>query len=120
MRRYSVANFRAAWWARHAARRTERTLRRQGLDRALELRPPPALPYEAERGVRAALRRTEDTCLVESIVLQCWYKAHGRPRDLIVGVTEPGEEFRAHAWLEGDEPQSEPFHELLRLPAPSG
>src|SRR6266576_3187187 len=110
MRRYSVANLRAAVWAWTAARRTDRRLRKHGLDSALPLPPPPALPREAERGVRAALRRTEDTCLVESIVLQRWFAAHGEPRDLIVGVSDPTDEFRAHAWLDGDEPHADgPF-----------
>jgi Transglutaminase-like superfamily len=70
--------------------------------------------------VRAALRRRGDTCLVNSIVLQSWYAAHGEPRDLIVGVTEPGDAFKAHAWLEGDSPHGDgPFLELLRRPPPT-
>ena len=68
--------------------------------------------------MRAVLRRTEDTCLVRSIVLQRWYAAHGEPRDLIIGVTSPDDEFEAHAWLE-DEPVDERFRELLRRPPPS-
>jgi hypothetical protein len=68
--------------------------------------------------VRAVLRRRGESCLVRSIVLQAWYAAHGEPRDLIVGVTEPGGGFAAHAWLEGEAPHgSEPFDELLRRPA---
>src|SRR5437763_701391 len=118
MRRYSVANFRGAWWAWRAARRTDRHLRSKGLDAALSPPAPPSLPADAVRGVRAVLRRTEDTCLVESIVLQRWHAAHGEPRDLIVGVTDPSSEFRAHAWLDGDPPHGEPFRELLRRPAP--
>jgi hypothetical protein len=47
------------------------------------------------------LRRTQETCLVNSIVLQAWEAAHGRRRDLVVGITGP-DRFRAHAWLEGD------------------
>jgi transglutaminase superfamily protein len=99
--------------------------------------------------VRAALRRSGASCLVSAIVLQAWEAAHGRRRDLIVGVAW-GEGFHAHAWLEGDRPppashaleadisraelgaelretvpagagqDGEPeFHELLRRPAPS-
>jgi hypothetical protein len=118
MGRFSTPNLRAAWWAWWSARRTERNLRRYGLDGALELRPPPPLPAEAERGVRAALRRTEETCLVRSIVLQRWYAAHAEPRDLIIGVTSPDDEFQAHAWLEGEQVEAEgPFRELLRRPA---
>jgi Transglutaminase-like superfamily len=67
--------------------------------------------------VHAALRRRGDTCLVRSIVLQAWLGAHGDAPDLIIGVKAPGEEFGAHAWLEGEPPHGDgPFHELLRLP----
>ncbi len=93
------------------------------------------------------LRRRGESCLVKAIVLQAWQAAHGRRRDLIVGVTDPAG-FEAHAWLEGDPrhtdagvdtsqlglvgraealdagddhapPDRRPFHELLRRPAPS-
>jgi hypothetical protein len=117
--RITRANLRAAWWALRAASATRRGLARGGLDDALPAPPPPALPAEAERGVRAALRRRGHTCVVDSIVLQRWYAAHGKSRDLVVGVIGRGEDFRAHAWLEGDPPHSDgPFQELLRRPAP--
>jgi len=94
------------------------------------------------------LRRRGESCLVRAVVLQAWEAAHGRRRDLIVGVTDPAG-FRAHAWLEGDPlhadagldpsrlglgetaeavdagdshggpPDRRQFHELLRRPAPS-
>ena len=101
-------------------------LDRAGLDSALAPPPPPPLPPQAVRGVRAALRRMGDTCLVNSIVIQAWEAAHGERRDLVIGTTGPGD-FEAHAWLEGDPvvPASEPdeevardFSELLRRPAP--
>jgi hypothetical protein len=84
----------------------------------MDLPAPPPLPAEAARGVRAVLRRRGDACLVRSIVMQRWLAAHGEPRDLIIGVKAPGEEFGAHAWLEGEEPHGDgPFHELVRRPA---
>ena len=50
-----------------------------------------------------------------ALVLQTWYAAHGDRRDVVVGVTAPGPEFRAHAWLDGDEPcAGERFAELTR------
>jgi hypothetical protein len=121
--RFHPANLRAAWWALRTARRTRRLLDRAGLDSALAPPPPPPLPPAAVRGVRAALRRIGETCLVNSIVLQAWEAAHGRRRDLVIGTTG----FHAHAWLDGDPvvPASEPdlevartFSELLRRPAP--
>jgi hypothetical protein len=42
-----------------------------------------------------------ETCLVNSIVVQAWEAAHGRRRDLVIGITGL-DGFRAHAWLEGD------------------
>ena len=89
-----------------------------GIDGAAEVSDPPALPSDAIRGVSAALRRTRASCLERSLVLQRWYAAHGQRRDLIIGVTAPGEEFRAHAWLEGDHPCHDgEYTELLRRSA---
>jgi hypothetical protein len=51
--------------------------------------------------MRAALWRMRESCLVNAIVVQAWDSAHGRRRDLVVGVTRP-DGFRAHAWLDGD------------------
>lgn len=101
MHRLHPANLRAAWWALRTARRTRRVLAARGLDAALGPPPPPSLPAAAERGARAALRRWHETCLVNAIVLQAWEAAHGRRRDLVVGVTGP-DRFHAHAWLQGD------------------
>jgi hypothetical protein len=82
-------------------RRTRRLLDAKGLDAAHAPPPPPALPVEAERGMRGALWRMRESCLVNAIVIQAWDSAHGRRRDLVVGVTGP-DGFRAHAWLDGD------------------
>jgi hypothetical protein len=51
--------------------------------------------------MRGALWRMRESCLVNAIVVQAWDSAHGRRRDLVVGVTGP-DGFRAHAWLAGD------------------
>ena len=101
VRRFHPANLRAAWWAVRTARRTRRLLETRGLDAALAPPPPPRLTAEAERGVRAGLRRWRESCLVNSIVMQSWEAAHGRRRDLVIGTTGPND-FRAHAWLQGD------------------
>lgn len=115
--RIDIATLRAAWWAMRSARRTRRRLDREGLEAILGLPSVPPVPEPAGRGVRAVLRRRNDTCLVQSIVIQAWDAAHGRPRDLVVGVTSPSRGFEAHAWLEGDSPPEEAFQELLRRPA---
>jgi Transglutaminase-like superfamily len=99
--RFHPANLRAAAWAFRTARRTRRLLDAKNLDAALSPPPPPPLPAEAARGVRGALRRQRESCLVNAIVRQAWDAAHGQRRDLVIGTTAP-DDFRAHAWLEGD------------------
>jgi hypothetical protein len=101
VRRFHHANLRAAWWAVRTTKRTRRLLDAEGLDAALGPPPPPPLPAEAARGMRGALWRMGESCLVNAIVVQAWETAHGRRRDLVVGVTGP-DGFRAHAWLDGD------------------
>lgn len=56
---------------------------------------------------------------MRSAVLQQWDASHGRPRDLVIGVTSPADGFRAHAWLEGEPAWlSAGFHELARRGPP--
>ncbi len=118
MRLRGVASARSIWWARRAARRVQADLAIVGLD-GLEVAPPPALPRGCRRWVVAVLRARQDTCLVRSVVLQAWDAAHGRPRDLIIGVTAPGRDFQAHAWLDGEpERASAGFSEFTRRPPP--
>lgn len=65
----------------------------------------PAL--ELARSVRLgrAVRRTlgslpaDSTCLVESVVLVALLERRGVETSLVIGV-EPGDDFRAHAWVE--------------------
>lgn len=75
---------------------------------------PPALSDGAIRGVYAVLRRRHVTCLERSLVLQRWLAAHGDSRAVIIGVTRPGDDFHAHAWLEGEFPCHPGYEELTR------
>jgi hypothetical protein len=112
---------RAAWWALQALRRVRAELERSGIDAAAATPTPPAIPGEAVRGVYAVLRRRRATCLERSLVMQAWLAAHGDARALIIGVTPPGENFHAHAWLEGEYPcHPGEFTELTRRGAPAG
>jgi Transglutaminase-like superfamily len=78
----------------------------------------PQLPESASIGVELALRLTRAGCLTRATVLQAWLLAHGQARDLVIGVSAPGESFTAHAWLDGDAPcHSTRFRELARRPA---
>lgn len=67
----------------------------------------------------AVLRLRGATCLERSLVLQRFDAAAGRARVLIVGVTGPGDGFRAHAWLDGDRQGDTELREIVRVAAPA-
>jgi hypothetical protein len=114
--RFAPPVLRAAWWTWRALVVARRGLRAGAVEGVRVPRPPRVAPY-AIRGVFAVLRRSQHTCLERSLVLQRWYLEHGRPRDVVVGVTAPRNGFTAHAWLEGDPEDVSEYRELLRLPA---
>ena len=108
--------WRAAAWALRATRHTRRQLRTHGLGFA-PLPAAPPLPERSRRAVTAVLRRSGSNCLERATVWQAWEVAHGRNRDVVVGVIPPRRGFRAHAWLDGDEACHEAaYAELLRIP----
>jgi hypothetical protein len=115
-RRPTWDDLRGMVWAVRAFRSVRRQLRRTGY---LGIVLPP-LPHRVEasaRGVRFVLRRLPTTCLERAMIEQRWQAAHGNPRDVLVAVRGPAGSFRAHAWLEGDEPSEDEFgyRELLRI-----
>lgn len=118
MRLKGLPSAQTIWWARRAARRVRQDLAAGGIEDLVVL-PPPPLPRGCRRWVVAVLRARGDTCLVRSAVLQAWDAAHGQPRDLVIGVTAPGEGFVAHAWLEGEPASvSTGYTEVSRRPPP--
>lgn len=116
-RKLDLPTLRAALWAARALVQVRRSLRKQGMDGAVVTVPPPLLPSAAERGVFGLLRRLPSTCLERALVLQRWYSARGRAREVVIGVKSPDGKFQAHAWLE-DQPDTEAasYEELMRLP----
>jgi hypothetical protein len=106
------AALRGAWWALRAVRRARRELRVRPVD-AVRLPPPDGLPPGGERGVYAVLRRLRPSCLERAHVLQRWLAARGERREVVIGVTAPGADFLAHAWLDG-EPAPD-FQEIARV-----
>ena len=107
------------WWAVRAARQARRHLDLRGLETLVVL-PPPAAPSGCRRWVVAVLRIGRKTCLVRAALLQTWDAAHGRPRDLVIGVTAPGPGFKAHAWLDGEpEAMSAGYSEISRRSPPA-
>jgi hypothetical protein len=42
------------------------------------------------------------TCLEAALVRRAWREAQGQRCDIVLGVSAPSDEFRAHAWLDTD------------------
>jgi hypothetical protein len=105
----------ATCWGWEATGRVRADLRALPID-AVHVAPPPAGAIDAAHGVGIALRARRASCLESALVRQAWQAAHGRERDVVVGVTAPSDGFGAHAWLDGER-GGEEFGELLRLPA---
>jgi hypothetical protein len=121
-RRIAIAvdptSIRVGAWAWRAHRRGRDQLRRTGLT-DLDLPAPAAERPKDRRAVLAVLRLRGATCLERSLVLQRFDAAAGRARVLIVGVTGPGDGFRAHAWLDGDRQGDTELREIVRVAAPA-
>jgi hypothetical protein len=106
------------WWAFRAWWRSRAQLRRGGLA-AVRLPAPPADRPGAQGGVHRVLGGVRASCLERSLVRQRWHAAHGRPRDVVIGVRGPASGFAAHAWLDGDRADPGEFEELTRWPPPA-
>ena len=104
-------------WALVQLRRVRGALAAGSLASVVVSVPPRVLPGRARRAAVVALRLGRATCLQRSLILQAWDRAHGRDRAVVIGVTAPGDGFRAHAWLDGDHgcDGGHGFHELLRI-----
>ena len=115
-RRPTRDELRGAVWALRAVRSARRQLRSTGYA-GIVLPPLPPRPRASARGVRLVLRRLSATCLERAVVLQRWRAAQGDPRDVVVGVLGAGDCFRAHAWLDDEEPSDDlaAYRELLRI-----
>ena len=115
-RRLTRDELRGLAWAYRSVRSARRQLRRTGLT-GIVLPPLPPRPAEAARGVRIVLRRLPATCLERAVILQRWRASQGDPRDVVVGVRGTGDSFRAHAWLDDEEPSEgeDVYRELVRI-----
>jgi hypothetical protein len=112
LRRLDPAALCGAWWALRAVRRVRRDLRSRPVE-TVRLPSPRGIPARGERGVYAVLKRLAPTCLERALVLQRWLAWRGEPRTVVIGVTAPGPDFRAHAWLDGE--SAPEFHEVARV-----
>ena len=108
---------RIALWALRSHGRSRRQLRAGGVG-AVELTAPAFVRPLDRRVLLAVLRVRRASCLERSVVLQRFDASAGRPRVLIVAVTKPGADFRAHAWLDGERQRDPELHEIARFAAP--
>ena len=92
---------RGAVWGERALRIARRQLRGGGLDH-VRLPDPPAVAPGVLRGVRWALAHERHSCLERAVVRRTWHLAQGDDRRVVIGISQAGEPFGAHAWLEGD------------------
>ena len=104
----------AGWWTVRAARAVRSQLARHALTPVVVPAVPASLAGSGPRAVEAVLRWRRAPCLERATVLQAWDLAHGRPRDVVVGVRGPAS-FGAHAWLDGAA-SGAGYTELLRRP----
>lgn len=108
---------RGAWWALRSLRIVRRQLPTKRLDE-VEVPAPPVVSEPARNAVTAILRVRKATCLEQAFLQQRWASAKGIDKEVVIGVTAPSSGFRAHAWLEGDDPcHSYDFVEIRRQAA---
>lgn len=110
-------SLRSAVWALRSLNRSRRQLRTGGVA-AVDLTSPASVRALDRRVLLAVLRVHRASCLERSVVLQRFDSSAGRRRVLIVAVTKPGADFRAHAWLEGERQLDPALREIARFAAP--
>ena len=110
----ALSTARAAWWAARSIRRAHSVNLAAPVPE--QLPQVPTVSPAAIDGVKVSLRLARSSCLTRPMILQAWLLAHGDARNLVIGVTRPGEQFGAHAWLEGEPPCHGSFHELTQRP----
>jgi hypothetical protein len=104
----------AAWWTLKAVRAVRSQLAQHALAPVVVPAVPASLAASGTRAVEAVLRWRRAPCLERATVLQAWHLAHGRPRDVVLGV-RGSTEFGAHAWLDGTAGGAG-YAELVRRP----
>lgn len=115
MRLSGIAAIRAALWTIRALRATKRQLASVPVTE-VRVPPPPGIGLSPLSAVRRTLALWPSTCLEQAFVLQRWLAAGGDARDVVIGVTAPGELFGAHAWVDGEaDPYRDSVHELMRV-----
>jgi hypothetical protein len=118
IQRLDHASLRTALWSLRTHRNCRYQLRRNGLN-DIEVSAPPSARPKDRRVSQAVLNACGASCLERSVVLQRFDAAAGQPRAVVIGVTGPGNGFRAHAWLDGDVQPDTELREITRVVAPA-
>jgi hypothetical protein len=75
------------------------------------------IPLSAARAVSRLLRRRQNQCLSNALIVQAWRADHGDAVDVVIGVTAPSAGFSAHAWLaDAPEAAAAGHQPIYRLP----
>jgi hypothetical protein len=112
--RRALRAVRAGWWTLKAVRTISSQLAQHALAPVVVPAVPASLAASGPRAVEAVLRWRGASCLQRATVLQAWHLAHGRPRDVVLGVRGSAA-FGAHAWLDGTAGGTG-YAELVRRP----
>ena len=105
-------DLRAGLWAARELKRLRVALARDGV-RVTVGRPPRRVSRKSGKVVMLAARMTRASCLERSLLRQAWLRGRGTMRDVVIGVRSD-DEFKAHAWLDGD-PDGVDFVEIHRI-----
>jgi hypothetical protein len=110
------ADAQAAIWTVRCRIQCRRQLDRQDV-RTIVLPSSSRIPARAARAVSRLLRRRQNQCLSNALIVQAWRADHGDEVDVVIGVTAPSAGFSAHAWL-ADAPEAAAIgHQpIYRLP----
>jgi Transglutaminase-like superfamily len=111
-----LADAQAALWTIRCRVQCRRQLDRQDV-RSIVLPPSSGIPAGASRVVSRLLRRRQNQCLSNALIVQAWRADHGDEVDVVIGVTAPSAGFSAHAWLaDAPEAAAAGHQPIYRLP----
>ena len=111
-----LADAQAAVWTIRCRIQCRRQLDRRDV-RSIVLPPSSGIPAGAGRVVSRLLRRRQNQCLSNALIVQAWRADHGDQVDVVIGVTAPSAGFSAHAWLaDAPEAAAAGHQPIYRLP----
>ena len=99
-------------------------LRSAGLERdgpLATVTPPPRAPdVSGRRALLLSVNRRRATCLERSLILRAFLDSRGSRHAILIGVRRgAGQEFMAHAWVEGIDDESGEGYAVIRRLEPN-